>query len=167
MAVDPILFKQALSQWASGVTVVTTLKNGGQPHGMTASSVTSLSLDPPMVLICVAKKLYTHTLLEESGFFAVNILNMDQLDYGKRFAGMYPDMEDRFAGIDYHAEMTGAPILPGVLGWVDCRLTQTYTGGDHTIFLGEVLAAAGPGDHDPLLYFNRQWGSFESALSDS
>lgn len=160
MLIDEQTFKQALAQWASGVTVVTTRSPEGDPKGMTASAFSSVSMDPFLVLVCVAKKLYTHRLIEESGFFAVNILGTDHNYWGKLFAGMFPDVEDRWAEIVIQTAETGAPILPGVPGWVDCRVYQQVESGNHSIFIGEVLAAAGPGNVQPLMYFNRSWGTF-------
>lgn len=157
MAVESQLFKNALAQWASGVTVVTSM-DGGQRVGITASSLTSVSLEPPRILICVSKRLYTHELLQRSRVFAVNILAEDQLEWGMRFAGMLPELEDRFAGIDCRTAVTGSPILPGVLAWLDCRLVHAYDGGDHTIFVGEVEAAEAAAEpSSPLLYYSRQW----------
>jgi len=166
MAIDPQTFKQALAQWASGVTVVTTRLPDGTLKGMTASSFSSVSLEPPLVLTCVAKKLYTHQALEESGVFAVNVLGTEHLEWGKLFAGIYPDVEDRFADIAYTTAETGSPILPGVLGWVDCKLHRLHDAGDHSIFVGEVVAGAGASAGQPLMYFNRQWGHF-AALPES
>jgi flavin reductase (DIM6/NTAB) family NADH-FMN oxidoreductase RutF len=155
MSVDEQDFKNALAHWATGVTVVTT-RSGDRHVGITASSLTSLSLHPPQVLVCVARKLLTHAAIFESGMFAVNILNVEQLAWGMRFAGMVPESEDRFEGIDFTIEETGCAILPDVIGWVDCRLRHTFDSGDHTIFVGEVLAA-GAQSGAPLLYFNRHW----------
>jgi flavin reductase len=155
-------FKQALSNWASGVTIVTTRDVNDMPKGMTASSFASVSLDPLLVLVCVNQSLYTHQLIEQSGFFAVNILSTDQLEWGQVFAGMKPEIEDRFKQINYTTAQTGAPILPGVPGWVDCRVYRADTAGDHTIFLGEVVAAGGSSTGDPLIYARRQWGKVEN-----
>jgi len=154
-------FKEAMSRWASGVTVVTTQVDG-QRVGITASSLASVSADPPQILVCVARKLFTHTAIEQSGMFAVNILGTDQLAWGMRFAGMVPELNDRFAGIDLVQAVTGAPILPGVAAWLDCRLRHAYDGGDHTIFVGEVVAAGAAAECEPLLYFNRSWRQLES-----
>ena len=155
MSVDAQEFRNALAHWATGVTIVTT-HNGERHVGITASSLTSLSLEPPQILISVARRLYTNQAITESGVFAVNILSVDQLEWGMRFAGLVPENADRFAGIDFTTAYTGCAILPDVLGWLDCRVRHAYDGDDHTIFVGEVLGAGfRPGA--PLLYFNRQW----------
>ncbi len=156
---DDQTFKEALRQWVAGVTVVTT-KHDDTLHGMTASSFTSVSLNPHLILVALGKHLYTHELIEKSGIFAANILHTGQLEWAKRFAGMYPDIEDRFFDIDHTTAKTGAPILPGVVAWVDCQVEHAYAAGDHTIYVGRVVAAAGSGGNDPLLYHNRTWGKF-------
>ncbi len=155
MAVDVQDFKNAMAHWATGVTVVTTFSEG-QHVGITASSLTSLSAEPPQILISVASKLYTHAAILAGGVFAVNILSAEQVEWGMRFAGMVPELADRFAGIEFDTATSGCAILPGVLGWLDCRVRHAYDGGDHTIFVGEVVAA-GFQTGAPLLYFNRNW----------
>jgi flavin reductase (DIM6/NTAB) family NADH-FMN oxidoreductase RutF len=157
---DIQLYKETLRQWASGVCILTTMVDG-KPHGLTVSSFSSLSINPLLIMACIGKTLASHNLLLTSGVFAINILSTDQLEWGKLFAGMIPETGDRFAGIDYITAESGAPILPGVLGWLDCRLYNTYDGGDHTIIAGEVLAAQATGDGKaPLAYYNRAWGTF-------
>lgn len=164
MPVDPAAFKAVMGQWPSGVTVVTTVDADG-PHGMTASSFSSVSLEPPLVSVCVAKHLHTHGRLLAAGVFAVNILDKDQVDHGLRFAGMLDEVEDRFDGVEVRTAATGAPLLTGTLGWVDCRVWQAYDGGDHTIFVGEVLAAGTDPAASPLLYHSRSWGQFADVLA--
>ncbi len=158
MAIEAALFRSTLAQWASGVTVVT-VNHEGEYHGMTASSFSSVSLTPPLILVCVAKKAHTHDALLAAGAFGVNILGESQTDFGKRFAGLLPEITDRFADLDYTLGETGSPLLPGVLAWMDCRVHQVVDSGDHTVVIGEILAAhVSPGE--PLLYFNRRWGQF-------
>lgn len=156
MSLDKDLFKQAMSLWASGVTVVTTQWNG-ENFGLTASSFNSVSLDPTLVSVNLAKSLYTHALVQQSGTFAVSILAADQVDLGMRFAGLIPELEDRFEGLRTEVAVTGCPIIPGCLAWVDCRVRHGFEAGDHTIFVGEVLEAGGRESGQPLLYFNRDW----------
>ncbi|MCB0044978.1 MAG: flavin reductase [Caldilineaceae bacterium] len=163
MAVDAQSFKEALAQWASGVTVVTTLHEG-EPIGITASSFSSVSAEPPQILICVNKRLFTHRAIEEQGTFAVNILGQEHLEWGKRFAGMIPEIEDRLAGIDAASAVTGCPVFTGALAWLDCRLIHAYDAGSHSVFIGEVLAAAARGEAaDPLLYYYRDWRTLTDA----
>jgi hydroxymethylglutaryl-CoA lyase len=161
MPFTPDNFKRAMSQFASGVTVVTT-KHGETPIGITASSFSSLSLDPPLVMVNLNKKLFTHNVIAESGFFAVNVLSARQLDLGMRFAGMKPEIKDRFAGLNVTTAATGAPLLPDSLAWVDCSVWAMYDGGDHTIFVGEVRDLAVSDFDMPLLYHNRLWRRSEA-----
>lgn len=161
MPFHPNDFKRAMGQFASGVTVVTT-KHGETPIGITASSFTSLSLNPPLVLVSLDKKLFTHNVIAESGFFAVNVLSARQLEIGMRFAGMRPEVKDRFAGLDIHTSETGAPLLPDSLAWVDCKVWNMYDGGDHTIFVGEVKDLSVSDVDMPLLYHNRLWRRSEA-----
>lgn len=159
MAISEATFRAAMGQMASGVTIVT-MRSGTEDHGFTASSFTSLSLDPMLVLVCVVKGQRGHQLLEQAGHYAVSILGSAQKPLGLRFAD--PLLVDRFAGLEVARAATGAPILPDSLAWVDCRVRDVYSGGDHSIFVGEVLAGAASGDDDALLYYNRQWGRFTS-----
>ncbi len=160
MAVDSQQFKNVMAKWASGVTVVTTVHEGAW-KGTTASSFSSVSLNPPTILVCLAQKLYTHKLFSESGVFAVNILSPAQLEVAKLFAGMYPDIEDRFAENSWQTAQTGSPILEDGYGWLDCKIAQMVPAGDHTIFVGEVQSLGTfEGDDNPLMYFNRHWGTF-------
>lgn len=163
MSFDPNIFKGVMSRFASGVTIVT-VQHNAQRHGLTASSFSSLSLDPPLVLVCVGKHAYSHGLIEQSQAFAVNILSQAQQEWGTRFAN--PKIVDRFAGIDYGEAVTGSPILPGSLAWVDCTLHQAHDAGDHTIFVGKVVAGdVMQGEQlsamAPLLYYNRDWRTLE------
>lgn len=156
MSIDVQAFKQTMSQFASGVTVVTTALDG-RNYGLTVSAFTSVSLDPPLVLACIDSRLDAHRIIEKSGVFAVNILCEEQLEIGRRFAGMIPGIVDRFDGLAYVTAATGSPILPASLGWVDCKVWKRYDGGDHSIFVGEVIASSAGGEVLPLVYHNREW----------
>lgn len=149
MAFDPQLQRRIFGRFATGVTVVTT-RLGGQLHGMTANAVTSLSLDPPLVLVAVDRRAQIHPALREGRCFALNILGEGHEPLSRRFATSGPK---EFADLALVTAVTGAPILADALGWVDCRITQVLPGGDHDIFIGEIVA----GDHKeggrPLLYF--------------
>jgi hydroxymethylglutaryl-CoA lyase len=149
-------FKHAMSHFATGVTVVTTIFQG-KPIGITASAFSSLSLEPPLVMVSLSKKLFTHQVIADSGKFAVNILAHDQHERGMIFAGMRPEIEDRFAGIVTDTAVTGCPIFPDALAWIDCTLWEQYDGGDHTIFVGEVQDVHAAAEGNPLLYHDRLW----------
>ncbi|MFG2246495.1 flavin reductase [Spirillospora sp. NPDC048823] len=164
MGVDAETFRTVLGQWPTGVAVVTTTAGDGW-HGMTASSFSSVSLDPPLVLVCLARDIHTHALVERSGIFAVSFLGKDQAAIGHRFAGREPG--DRFAGQPWAAAPTGAPVLGAALGWLDCRVAHAYPGGDHTIFVGEVTAARVPRRTAPLLFHSRTWGQLADPLPDT
>ncbi|MDA0637233.1 flavin reductase [Nonomuraea sp. MCN248] len=157
-------FRAAMAQWPSGVVVVTTGPEGAW-HGMTASSFTSVSLDPPMVLVCLAHHTRTHRLITERGFFAVSVLGKDQVAIGRRFAGQEA-VADRFAGGSWIPAKTGAPVLADAVAWLDCRVAHAYPGGDHTIFVGEVAEAATPRRVAPVLFHSRAWGQLADPLPD-
>lgn len=158
MAVDSIQFRSTLAQWSSGVTVVTALLDDRR-YGMTASSFSSVSLDPPLILVCVGKEAYSHQILLDAGHFGVNILSAAQADLGRRFSAKTIDYEDRFTDLTVVTGTTGSPMLPDVVAWLDCRTVQHVEAGDHTIFIGEVLESQVNGGA-PLLYMNRKWGTF-------
>ena len=154
MAISPRTFRDAMGQMASGVTIIT-MRIEGEDHGFTASSFTSLSLDPMLVLVCVVKTQRCHALLQQAGHYAANILAYSQQDLGLRFAD--PLITDRFAGIATTRAATGAPILPDSLAWVDCRVRDVLPGGDHSIFVGEVVAGDARSSGAALVYHNRHW----------
>ncbi|WP_344452537.1 flavin reductase family protein, partial [Actinocorallia aurantiaca] len=162
MAVDAETFKSVLGQWPTGVVLVTTVA-GEDWHGMTASSFSSVSLDPPLVLVCLDTRLYSHQLISDSGMFGISILGRDQAELGQRFAGRLPPAE-RFEGQEWLTPETGSPVLANALGWLDCRVVHAYPGGDHTIFVGEVLAADIPRATGPLLFHSRSWGQLADPL---
>jgi flavin reductase (DIM6/NTAB) family NADH-FMN oxidoreductase RutF len=163
---DSQLFKQVMRGWASGVTVVTTAK-GEQRVGVTVSAFSSVSAEPPLVLVCLHRKLYTGRLIEEFGVFAVNILSAGQIEVGKLFANAYPHIQDRFADLACMTQITGSPILPQVVGWFDCRLQTATIAGDHVILLGEVVAGGVDESAQPLLYHHLHWGRFVSIPSST
>lgn len=153
---DPNLFREAMSRFASGVTVVTASRDADR-FGITVSSFASVSIEPPLVLVCVSRGLLTHAAIEHSQAFAVNILGIHQVEVGRRFAGLTPETGDRFSGLSWSTSGTGAPLLDDSLACLDCRLHASHDGGDHTIFVGEVVDARVSGEGPPLLYHNRLW----------
>jgi flavin reductase (DIM6/NTAB) family NADH-FMN oxidoreductase RutF len=153
MAIDASELRRVLGQFATGVTVVTT-RHEGVPQGMTANSFTSVSLDPPLVLFCADKRARAGMLVGPAGCFAINVLAEDQRHLSDLFAGKGSDEQRRALLEDIGQDaVTGAPILPGALGWLDCRLERAIDAGDHVVFLGEVVAASAGDPAAPLLYF--------------
>lgn len=153
MAADAADFKAALSRFPAGVTVITMVGPEGD-HGMTASAFCSLSLDPPLVLVCVKNGNTTHGRLLDAPGFGVNILSQAQEHLSNRFAGYGPPMDDWFSDLEVErGEASGAPLIGGSLARLDCSLYGTREGGDHTIFIGKVEGGAvSEGDPDPLIY---------------
>ena len=149
MPVSKDEFRSAMSRFASGVTVVTTRTEDHQPNGLTVSSFASLSLEPPLVLVCIDQRASIHDLLVEGHYFAVNVLAEAQEILSRRFASRDAD---RFSGTGYVDGVTGVPILNDVVAAIECRIVHTYSGGDHTIVVGEVEHAI-VGDGKPLAYF--------------
>ncbi len=156
MPVDPELLRSTLRLWASGVCVVTS-HDQGRPHGMTVSAFASVSLAPPLILVCLENTSRTHRLVRQSGVFAVSILNETQAELADRFAGRIPDDADRFEGVPFRTAATGCPIIEGCLAYLDCRLAASHPAGTHTIILGEVTEAERRQDGAPLLYFERRY----------
>lgn len=150
MSVNAEQFRDVMGRFASGVTVVTTENDGGYA-GFTASSFSSVSLDPPLVLVCLGRDAACHDAFVDGAGFAVNILAADQADLSVRFSS---DIDDRFEGVPHAPWVTGAPILGGVLAAIDCRLHAVHDGGDHSILVGRV-ERLGPvaADAEPLLYY--------------
>ncbi len=159
MSVSAGEFRRALGCFAAGVTVVTTRQPDGAPCGLTASAFTAVSLDPPLVLVCVDRTSESYPHLATAGVFAVNILTAAQEDVSARFA---VSGGDKFAGVSFRWGSTGAPVLRQHLAYLECRTVHVYAGGDHTIYVGEVQGS-GVGDGRPLVYFR---GAY-AALADS
>ncbi len=151
--IGPDDFRRLLGHFATGVTVVTTRDADARPAGLTVSAFASLSLDPPLVLICVDHKAESYPALQEAGRFAVNILTAEQEEISRRFASR---QLDKFAGIPHRAGSLGLPLLEGALAHLECTTVAAHVEGDHTIFVGRVeggAVAAG----DPLLYYRGQY----------
>ena len=152
MAFDPLLQRQIMGRFATGVTVVTT-RWDGQLWGMTANAVMSLSLSPPLVVVSVDKSASMHGLLQKAEGFAINILKQEQEDLSVRFAQRGPK---DFADLATKVAQTGAPILTDALAYVDCKLVQIAAAGDHDMFIGQCLAGEG-GDGAPLIFFGGRY----------
>jgi flavin reductase (DIM6/NTAB) family NADH-FMN oxidoreductase RutF len=146
-------FRKVLSHFASGVTVITTCDADGHPTGLTASAFTSVSLDPPLILVCVAHKSQSYPALLERGRFAVNFLRIGQEDVSRRFAtsGL-----DKFEGVPHRISALGVPVLTEALAHVECVTVNRHVEGDHTVFIGRV-EDSGTTDAAPLLYFRGKY----------
>jgi 4-nitrophenol 2-monooxygenase / 4-nitrocatechol 4-monooxygenase, reductase component len=147
-SMDEATFKLAMSHFASGVTIVTT-EHDGRPFGMTVAAFASLSLRPPLVLICIEKSVKTHEAIAAAGKFGVSILRSDQQEISSKFATR---SEDKFAGIPLRRGPLGLPLIEGALTTIECSLESQLPGGDHSIFVGKVVDAQTT-EGNPLLYF--------------
>ncbi len=147
--VEPPQFRQLLGRFATGVTVLTTRSPKGQPIGMTASSVASVSLDPPLVLVSVDKAHDMHAALEGGTHFVLNILAAEQEELSRRFAAEEPD---RFLGVSYRENERGIAVIEGVVAHIECEKRSVVPGGDHTVFIGLVIGGDAT-DRRPLLYY--------------
>lgn len=150
--VDGALFRAVMRRWTSGVTVAT-VRDGDDVRGITLSSFSSVSLDPPLVLISVDKRAVCHGMIGRSGRFCVHILAEGQSLISDRFAGRRPGEHAEFADCSSRTTPSGAPIIDGCLGYFDCRVTAAIDGGDHTIFLGFIDGGDAAGDGAPLVFY--------------
>jgi flavin reductase (DIM6/NTAB) family NADH-FMN oxidoreductase RutF len=147
--VEAPLFRQLLGRFATGVTVITARTAKGDPVGMTANSLASVSLDPPLVLVSVERVHEMHTALEHATHWVFNILSSEQEALSRRFAGAEPD---RFRGVSYRENERGIAVLDGTVAHIECEKHAAVPGGDHTVFLGLVVGGDAS-DRRPLLYY--------------
>jgi flavin reductase (DIM6/NTAB) family NADH-FMN oxidoreductase RutF len=162
MAVSPEQFRKVLSQFATGVTIIT-LKNQDGLHGLTVNAFSAVSLEPPLILICIQKNGASHAALSQAGQFVVNILSAGQRALAERFASSKLDGEQRFQGVHHRPTQNGHPVLNNTLGYLECRIADEIAAGDHVIFLGQVEQAAINTDSArPLLFFNSQFHTLNS-----
>jgi 3-hydroxy-9,10-secoandrosta-1,3,5(10)-triene-9,17-dione monooxygenase reductase component len=155
MAIDGRELRNAMGLFATGVTIITTKDATEKPFGLTANAFSSLSLDPPMLLICVDKGVDCYNCFEESRVFAVNFLSQTQEELSTRFAtkGI-----EKFAGLSYSLGELGVALLDGALAHFECTVAHAYEGGDHTIYVGEIQRlVTAPGD--PLLFYQGKYRS--------
>jgi flavin reductase (DIM6/NTAB) family NADH-FMN oxidoreductase RutF len=151
-----------MGRFATGVTIITT-RLDDHVHGMTANAVTSLSLDPMLVLVCVDKTADTHDILARAGVFAVNILNRKQWELSNRFAKKEFDGAHGLEDVRHGFAVTGSPIIEGAIAYLDCRTAMEHHGGDHTIFIGEVLEAKELSEDAPLVFYRGKYGEFSAS----
>lgn len=151
MTVNVEDFKKALQHWASGVTIVTTQSANDGPKGMTVTAFSSVSVDPPQILVCLNAAADTGEGINESGSFAVNILTSEQQDVSNQFAGG-GSQEERFASVQWRSGISGAPLLDASLVSIDCKFEQKFQSGTHLIIIGEVQDVICR-EGEPLLYY--------------
>ncbi len=152
---DAEAFGRAVGRFAAGVTVVTTRSALGL-RGITASSFSFVSLAPPLVLVCIVATSSFAPTIAESNAFAVNVLPEDDEFLADRFANRAPLVNAAFGGLPHRTAITGAPLIRDAVAWFDCRLHATYPGGDHQIFVGEVVAC-GENEGEPLLVYRSRY----------
>ena len=159
---DPASFRSAMGSFLTGVAVMTTQVDG-RPHGMTANAVASVSLDPPLVLVCVDEQATMAARVREAGVFALNFLAEDQRALSNRFADpARGDGAVEFEGVEYTSAVTGCPVLAGTTAMVDCQVTSITPAGDHLVVLGQVVALD-TGAEAPLAYYRGRYGSYAPA----
>jgi flavin reductase (DIM6/NTAB) family NADH-FMN oxidoreductase RutF len=156
---DAALYRRTCAKFATGITVVTTLDNDGHPHGMTVNSFTSVSLDPPLVLVSIDLRNSILGHFISTSWFGINVLAEHQEQLSRRFSST---AENRFLDVSWRAGIAGTPLLDGVLAQIECAVVQTFEAGDHTILIGEVRNATCR-EGKPLLFFDSKYG----ALADS
>jgi len=154
MTLDPEQLRRAMRAWTTGVTVVTATHEG-ERYGMTVNSFTSLSLDPPLISVSLKQLTHTHELVEKSGEFSITILSADQSGLSDRFAGKFPEITDRFEGVETEMMVIDAPLLKGGVACFNCRVVNSISIGENTLFIAEVIAVRGKDEGTPLVYHNR------------
>lgn len=157
MPIDKADFRRALGHFAAAVTVVTTQRKDGEPVGITVTAFSSLSLEPPLVLICIDKRAKIHDHLERDRFFAVNILREDQESVSRRFASSEPN---QFRDVGYTDGPSGAPLIQDAICSIECKIVELLPGGDHTIIIGEVESHHVQ-EGKPLVYFRGGYAELE------
>lgn len=156
--IDPSEFRRVMGHFPTGVTVVTTLHEDGSPCGLTVNAFCSLSLEPALVLVCVEQDADSFGCIDRSGLFAVNILEEGRGEsLSRRFSTW--GLDDKFRGVAHRVARTGCPILEAALAWLDCRVTEKVSAGDHAVFIGEVLEADAH-EGGPLVYYRGGYGRF-------
>jgi flavin reductase (DIM6/NTAB) family NADH-FMN oxidoreductase RutF len=156
LSIPPGQFRSLLSSWASGVTIVTS-RAGSRVQGMTVSAFCSVSLTPPLVLVCASKDAITHGIIQDSKVFSVSVLASDQSELSNRFASK-KDEHRRFEGLPCEDGATGCPRIPGAVACLDCRVVEAVDAGDHVVYIGEVVAGD-VGSAQPLVFFRSRYAT--------
>ncbi len=164
MSTDPNSLRRTMRLWSCGVTVVTCLHEG-ERSGMTASSFTSIALEPPLILVCLHKQAHTTQLIVESKRFAISILGAHQEEVSSQFAGYtpLPEGEDRFYKMEIITGQSGLPLLADAIAWLECDVYGIHDGGTHHVITGEVMYTHRKDDPVlPLVYHNRAYRAFNT-----
>ncbi len=151
-------FKEAIKKFATGVCVVTT-ESDGEVNGMTATAISSLSVTPPQVIVCIDKKNNSHALIKKSSAFAINVLSVNQRESSDIFATPGKAKAEHLRSLKTMTRSTGSPIITDSIAFLDCKLISIHDGGDHSIFVGVVVDSGTLLDESPLLYFNGDYNS--------
>jgi flavin reductase (DIM6/NTAB) family NADH-FMN oxidoreductase RutF len=160
-APTPEVFRGVMGRFATGVALMTTVVDGA-PHGMTANAVTSVSLEPLLVMVSVERRTVMAERVTTAGVFALSFLTTDQEELSDWFADPGRPLDERqFSGVETAPAATGAPVLPQGLGWLDCEVWAVHDGGDHLLVLGEVVALEEGADEPPLVFYRGRYGSLE------
>jgi flavin reductase ActVB len=157
MTIDVAMFKEAMSRFPSGVVVATTRDSEGRSWGFTASSFSSVSLDPPLVLVCLSRSAGCYQAFNSAQWFAINVLGADD---EATAAGFAKRGADKFAGLDCGADEHGSALLPSAVATLTCQRFNVYDCGDHGVFVGRVTRARLLSDNSPLVYSSRRFGRF-------
>ena len=156
--IDPHTYRQVCSQFATGVAVATVRATDGTPHGLTVSSFTPVSIEPPLILICIDLRSTTVNHFIACAFFAINVLAAAQRELSVTFAA---NPEGRFEGLEWNPGPTGSPIFPGALAMIECRLDRLMEAGDHVVLFGEIVHAQAHVSGNPLVYFDRTYRTLQ------
>ena len=165
-AVDSDVFRRVMGHFVTGVTVVSAFDDG-QPFGITVNALSSVSLDPPLVMVALDRRRFLTPIVRAAGRYAVNILSEDQQALSDCFAGapVLPG-RDAFCGAAWHPGESGLPLIDGAIATLECTVVETFSAGDHDLFIGRVDTLANEPDHPmPLLYYRRRYLRIEHAAS--
>ncbi|SDQ30211.1 flavin reductase family protein [Thermostaphylospora chromogena] len=164
--IDPTALRRAFGTFATGVTVITT--GGPVPHAMTANSFTSVSLDPPLILVCISKDAVMHQHLSASRSFGVSVLGAHQEATARHFANRYRALGPaQFADVEVvRGDVTGVPLIAGAAAFMECDVWRVYDGGDHTIFIGRVVSVSRQDDCDGLLVYRGRYSGIAAELRE-
>jgi flavin reductase (DIM6/NTAB) family NADH-FMN oxidoreductase RutF len=154
--------REIMRRWVTGVSIVT-VENEVVRHGATVSSLTSISVDPPLITVTLAKGTRTHQMIKKAGFFGVTILSSKQQMLSEKFSGGVSEEHDRFEGVEYFDILEHIPVLHGGIAALGCRIVHSYEMANSTLFVGEVIASQLGEDQPPLVYVNRAYKRLEDA----